>query len=221
MSKNVKVNETTYEGVSVVQLPLSDGSGNAEFKDVDEITTPSGSKTITENGTYDVSAYEQAVVNVPTSGGNESYIGLVDGSISGDIVLPDSINLIKGSAFKGTNITSISMKGVKEIGESAFYGCRNLILTKLPEVLEKIGNNAFYAATNVNISEIPASVKDMSGSYLFYTTQTKTLTFKGKPDVISASALGVVDVVNVPWAEGEVENAPWGAKTVNYNYVGE
>lgn len=69
MSKNVKVNETTYSGVSVVELPLSSGSGKAQFKDVDEITTPSGSKTITTNGTHDVTNFASAIVNVSTSGG--------------------------------------------------------------------------------------------------------------------------------------------------------
>lgn len=67
MSKNVKVNDINYSGVSTVQIPTTDG-GTAEFKDVDEIVTPSGNKTITANGTYDVSAFAQAVVNVPTEG---------------------------------------------------------------------------------------------------------------------------------------------------------
>ena len=29
-----------------------------------------------------------------------------------------------------------------------------------------------------------------------------------------------VKTVNVPWAEGAVASAPWGAATVNYNYTG-
>ena len=69
MSKNVKVNDKTYSGVSIVELPLASGSGKAQFKDVDEITTPSGYVTITENGTHDVTNYASAVVNVASEGG--------------------------------------------------------------------------------------------------------------------------------------------------------
>ena len=72
MSKNVKVNDKTYSGVSTVELPLASGSGKAQFKDVDEITTPSGSVTITENGTHDVTNYASAVVNVASEGGGGS-----------------------------------------------------------------------------------------------------------------------------------------------------
>lgn len=69
MSKNIKLNNTDYNGVSTVQLPTTSG-GTATFKDTDEIMTPSGTKTITENGTHDVTNFAQAIVNVPTSGGS-------------------------------------------------------------------------------------------------------------------------------------------------------
>ena len=224
MSKNVNVNGVDYSGVSQVQLKTASG-GTVLFKDVDEIVTPSGSVTITENGTHNVANYAQAVVNVASSGNDggdfqEMFYGLVDGTISGDVVLPSSVSKIKETMFSKTGITSISMPGVTRIEDNAFSSCTGLSLTELPDGLEYIGQNCFSACSKVVITEIPATVKEMPGNYVFYTSGTKTLTFKGTPDVIGKNALAGVATVNVPWAEGEVANAPWGAGTVNYNYTG-
>lgn len=71
MSKNIKLNNKDYNGVSTVQLPTTSG-GTATFKDTDEIKTPSGSITITKNGTHDVTNFASAIVNVPISGGSGS-----------------------------------------------------------------------------------------------------------------------------------------------------
>ena len=77
MSKNVKVNGVDYTGVSQVQLHTTAG-GTALFKDVDEITTPSGSVTITENGTHDVTNYAQAVVNVGSGVDSSAFEGITE-----------------------------------------------------------------------------------------------------------------------------------------------
>ena len=56
--------------------------------------TPSGSISITENGTYDVASKAQAVVNVPQSGGGSPYlvdIGAVTGNVSTNTVSGGSV----------------------------------------------------------------------------------------------------------------------------------
>lgn len=53
MSKNIKLNNTDYMGISTVQLPTTDG-GTASFKDVDEIEESSGGGGFELKGTYTV-----------------------------------------------------------------------------------------------------------------------------------------------------------------------
>ena len=62
------------------------------------------------------------------------------------------------------------------------------------------------------------------GSNASYSCETLiTVTFKGVPATISSDAFTdcVMTTFNVPWAEGEVANAPWGAfdATINYKYT--
>lgn len=73
MSKNIVLKGNTYSGVSFIDVKTDEGE-TVRFQDVDEITTPSGSIEIKENGTFDVSKYASAVVNVISSGSGLSNI---------------------------------------------------------------------------------------------------------------------------------------------------
>lgn len=51
------------------------------------------------------------------------------------------------------------------------------------------------------------------------------LTFEGTPTSLDAAVFyncNNLTIINVPWAEGAIANAPWGATkaTINYNYTG-
>ncbi|MCF2569548.1 hypothetical protein I6E09_10275 [Mediterraneibacter glycyrrhizinilyticus] len=71
MSKNIYLNSDLKEGVSFLKVTTEDG-GTAMFQDTDEITSVSGTLEINENGTFDVSRYASAEVNVPTTEGGSS-----------------------------------------------------------------------------------------------------------------------------------------------------
>lgn len=66
MSKSIKINGTTYNGVPSVSIPLADNSGDALFREASEvIDTPTATKPITANGEYDVTNFAKATVAVP------------------------------------------------------------------------------------------------------------------------------------------------------------
>ena len=140
--------------------------------------------------------------------------------------LPEGLTRISGNAFYScTSLALTSLpEGLTSMGDSAFSGCKNLALTSLPEGLTKIDGNVFYSCKNLALTSLPESLTSI-GSYAFYScTSLTSITFKGTPSSIMSSAFnGCTNLtdIKVPWAEGAVANAPWGAKnaTITYNYT--
>lgn len=135
MSKNVNVNGVNYSGVSQIQLNTADGK-TVLFKDVDEIITPSGSVTITENGTHNVSEYASAVVNVPTSGdssGDDITEALLSGTL--ETYNNDTLESLCIGAFTyRNNLKTVSLPALTHIAEMAFDGCSALESVHIPNV---------------------------------------------------------------------------------------
>ena len=140
--------------------------------------------------------------------------------------LPEGLTRISGNAFYScTSLALTSLpEGLTRMGNSAFSGCTNLALTSLPEGLTKIDGNVFYSCKNLAITSLPESLISI-GNYAFYScTSLTSITFKGTPSSIMSSAFnGCTNLtdIKVPWAEGAVANAPWGATnaTITYNYT--
>lgn len=243
MSKNVKLNGKSYSGVSQVQLKTTAG-GTAMFKDVDEITTPSGSVTITQNGTHDVSKYAQAVVDVAASGGVDDPTALLiamveEGKVITEDVrytVPDGVRSIRESAFAGmtrdgsTGFMYIHLPdSIEKIGSKAFYYNVQAVIGSLPANLKQIDSEVFRQARNMFYGstelKVPASVETLGQlAFYQYNGDVTTITFEGTPNTIANNAFqnSSFTTINVPWAEGAVADAPWGATsaTINYNYTG-
>lgn len=62
---------------------------------------------------------------IETSSGDDKYLQLIEGSLSGEIVIPEGITTIKGGAF---------------------YDCYNITNFVLPSTLNSIGSYAFHGA---------------------------------------------------------------------------
>ena len=188
-------------------------------------------------------------VNVPSSGGdytNEQIMALINRKIT-EFTIPYGMTDIGHSAFaackrlktlnipntvKSIEANALSMcfklfielpDNVTIIGESAFNSNPHQIISRLPSELKTIANTAFqYCNAPFTLSEIPAKVETIGKLAFHNCTGITELTFKGTPtSIYSNSFQGCTNLLNiyVPWSEGEVANASWGATnaTIHYN----
>lgn len=139
-------------------------------------------------------------------------------------IMPDTIREVNGNAFWNAKITnSVLPTSLRLAGANGFRNCP-MTLAELPPNIETIANSAFYNCYYITITEIPASVASI-GTLAFQSCRGITdLTFLGTPTSIGATAFqGCANLatIRVPWAEGAVANAPWGATnaTIIYNYT--
>lgn len=131
----------------------------------------------------------------------QSIIGILEGNMA-EPLLPRELTAINSRAFYANTVVAYTSlpDAITYIGTGAFQGCTALAITKLPRSLCTIRNASFKGCTGLT-----------------------EITFQSTPTSISPSAFeGCTNLttINVPWNEGEVANAPWGATnaTINYNY---
>ena len=155
--------------------------------------------------TYKTNEMAAAIRGIETSGGTSDDLAtmIITGGGSGFVKIPSDVTAIRNYAFMDCDSCCLESlpEGLTYIGQEAFYGCNNLRITSIPSTVETINSGAFYGCNLL-----------------------RTITFKGTPRNIASNAFGgcpKLTTINVPWAEGAVANAPWGATnaTINYNYT--
>lgn len=163
--------------------------------------------------------------------------------------LPAGLTKIRPQAFAYSNIPSISIpdgvlsigdyaftrcpslksvfigNGLQIIDDYAFYVCHSLKTVSLPDSLQSIGLHAFYECKQIEMLSLPTGLTHVYGYAFYKCSGLKEVTFNGVPSFIAGNIFtncSKLITINVPWAEGEVADAPWGATnaTINYNYTG-
>ena len=142
------------------------------------------------------------------------------------VIIHSPCSAVGFSAFKNCE-TLVSVKfpdTVTILAEDAFAGCTSLTEIELPKNLETMAGGDFSGCTGLSNIVIPERVKDIMNVTFKDCTGLTTVTFKGTPNsIISDVFTGCTNLttINVPWAEGAVANAPWGATnaTINYNHT--
>ena len=136
--------------------------------------------------------------------------------------IPDALTRTK-SIVERSCTSFIIPNGVTSIGDCAFYGCRKLTDITIPNSVTSINSTAFYGCDGLVDITIPSSIISI-GSFAFQncnnlasvTIINNAMSFGMSP----FSGCSKLKIINVPWSEGAVSGAPWGATnaTINYNY---
>lgn len=115
-------------------------------------------------------------------------------------------------------------------GVQAFRGCTSLVMERIPKGYYYWGHGtqAFMNCTSLKNITVPSNGDSRYAIPLGCfenCTGLESVTFEGTFGTVGSNAFnGCTNLltINVPWAEGAVANAPWGATnaTINYNYTG-
>lgn len=137
------------------------------------------------------------------SGGGEFPVKAFFEKTAEELDLKGVTVLVSGAISAQPFLTKLSIPDVRLVNSSAISGCNTLTSLTFPKSLEQL-----YASGVMMCSGLT------------------TVTFEGTPNSIASQAFmscASIRTVNVPWGQGEVANAPWGATfaTINYNYKGD
>jgi hypothetical protein len=112
-------------------------------------------------------------------------------------------------------------ENVTKINSFAFYGCKNLTEINIPRSVTLLGMGAFYNTGLTHIT-VPNEVTTL-GTNVFANCANLTTATLGSGittlDKYTFNNCSKLTDIYVPWAEGAVANAPWGATkaTIHYN----
>lgn len=178
--------------------------------------------------TYKTNEMAAAIRGIDTSGGGTSdeLVKQLVQTRGGTLIIPSDMGITKigNHAFIYSSFTEIHLpEGVTEINISAFYDS-SIVKIFLPQSITKISTYAFGLCDSLRSITFPQNLETIGSSAFSNCKWLSSVTFKGTPIEIDSTAFTScprLTTINVPWAEGAVANAPWGANnaTINYNYT--
>ena len=201
--------------------------GDYAFRDCPSLaltTLPSG---ITSIGDYAFrNCTKMALTSLPsgiTSIGDFAFLNCYQLSLT---TLPSGITSIGQYAFNicpRLALTSLP-SGITSLPTAAFQYCPKLALTTFPSGLISIGDYVFRNCTSLASITLPPALTSI-GDYAFSNcTGLETVKFTSTVSSIPGGVFSEctkLSTIYVPWSQGQVANAPWGASnaTIVYDYT--
>ena len=197
---------------------------------ISNIKTSLEEKGVVLSGSEKIQDISQKILDIRTEGGSaaEPYV---------EEIFDSDDNLI-GVSFHGHTITNkyaynnepelrevLLSSRLEEIQSYSFAGAAKLSSIAFPSSLLIIGDYAFSRCSSLSLIILPPRLQTIGINAFSSCIAMTQVIFEGVPTTIDKNCFSNcsnLTTINVPWSEGEVANAPWGATnaTINYNYQG-
>lgn len=189
--------------------------------------------------------YSEVTVDVPSGGGGYTLEQLTsDCFLNVNLVLPSDITSISEYAFYHKGLSSVTGANVTNIGDRAFADRRNNIgfIFNFPNLErtdpyifgnqtfnnEPVTVTAYFCGTSTfegstNLPQVKYTrATTINADQVYNVGSVTTIIINSTPTSISNNAFrraNALTDIYVPWSEGAVNGAPWGATsaTIHYN----
>ena len=137
----------------------------------------------------DFKTYAQAITNLPSGGGNEDLVNLIERDIT-SLSIPDGTTKIGYGAFYNcSSLTSVTIpNSVTSIGGSAFYSCLSLTSVTIPNSVTSIGGSAFSSCSSLTSVTIPNRVTSIGYGAFSFCSSLTSVTISNSVTSIDGSA---------------------------------
>ena len=217
---------------SLIEITIPDGAtgiGSHAFYKCEKLTAVIIPDTVTEIGNFAFGYSGVTSIEIPSSVkkiGMYCFANGQAGNYLQSIVFNEGLETIMDAAFRYNSCENIELpKSVSSIGASTFCDAIKLKSFIIPEncALTVIPSYMLSACPLLETVAIPEGITEISQYAFNDCVGLTTIALPSTINTIDSSAFsGCTNLtINVPWAEGAVANAPWGATnaTINYNYT--